>query len=113
MFDAMAKSSQIADAGEVDGSRPVLDENSSAQKVAERLREAVKSAGGHGAVAARSGIKSRTLSTLLAGQEAKQGQLVALADACRVSVEWLATGRGEPNFGWATLEMNAQTPDGP
>ena len=35
----------------------------------------------------------------------KAEALVALADACRVSLEWLATGRGEPRFGSITLPL--------
>jgi hypothetical protein len=72
----------------------VLDEASKPGRVAERLRQAIKAAGGVGAVSAKSGVKSRTLTRLLGGQEAKQSALVALADACGVSLEWLATGRG-------------------
>jgi len=94
---------------DTDASVLVLDAESQPERVAERLREAVKRGGGHGAVAARSGIKSRTLSYLLGGQEAKQRQLVALADACGVSLEWLATGRGEMV---SSVTVTMRTPDG-
>ncbi len=64
-------------------------------RMVERLREAVAEAGGNQAVMRRSGIPSRTLSHYLAGREMRASTLVALADACGVSAEWLATGRGE------------------
>lgn len=64
-------------------------------RVYERLREAVKGAGGATAVASKSGVNSRTLSRLLAGQEPKTGTLVALARATNVSLDWLMTGQGE------------------
>lgn len=60
--------------------------------VTERLRVAVKDAGGHGRVSEQSGITSRTLSNLLAGQEPKLSQLLAIARTCDVRLEWLATG---------------------
>ncbi len=72
----------------------VPGESMSARMVAERIREAVKHAGGHRVVTTRSGIKGRTLSSLLGGQEPKHGQIVAVAETCGVSIEWLATGRG-------------------
>lgn len=58
-----------------------------------RLRQAVKLGGGNKAVSAKSGIPLRTLANLLDGQEMKVGQLVRLAAACQVSLDWLATGR--------------------
>lgn len=71
----------------------VLPDGATPEAVSERLGLAVRAAGGHAAVVAKSGVKSRTLSRILGGQEVKQGALVALADACDVTVEWLATGR--------------------
>ena len=54
-----------------------------------------------------------TLSNYLAGRDMKAEALVTLAEVCRVSLEWLATGRGEPGFGFQTLAMHTQTPEGP
>lgn len=61
---------------------------------AERLKEALKYAGGNAAVARRIGMQIGTLNNYVAGRDMKAAALVALADGCGVSVEWLATGRG-------------------
>lgn len=63
------------------------------------MRQAMKYAGGHNHLVVKAGVKSRTLNNLLNGQEMRQTVLVALADACGVSVEWLATGRGKMHVG--------------
>ncbi|GAB0119453.1 helix-turn-helix domain-containing protein [Acidisoma sp. 7E03] len=60
-----------------------------------RLRKAVSNAGGHKAIADRSGIPGRTLSDYLSSRDMPTSALVALAEACGVTVDWLATGRGE------------------
>jgi DNA-binding phage protein len=60
--------------------------------VTERLRLVVREAGGHGRISEKSGITSRTLSNLLAGQEPKLSQLLAIARTCDVRLEWLAIG---------------------
>lgn len=59
-----------------------------------RVKEAVRLAGGNAAVLAKSSIPKATLGNLIAGQEMKTGQLVALARATGVRLEWLATGEG-------------------
>lgn len=59
----------------------------------ERLRETVRRAGGNKIVAERTGLKLRTLDGYLAGGEIKTSALVAIAEACGVSVEWLAVGK--------------------
>lgn len=61
---------------------------------ADRLREALKQAGGGAAVARRIGMPMPTLNNYLGGRDMKVSALVALAEACNVSVEWLATGHG-------------------
>lgn len=68
--------------------------NSGEPQVASRLRRAIAGAGGFVDVSWVSGVPTRSISRYLAGQEMKRSVLVALSDACRVSVEWLATGRG-------------------
>lgn len=59
-----------------------------------RLREAVRLAGSKGGLAAKTGIKERTLGYLLAGQDAKLSQLRRISDGVGIRLEWLATGRG-------------------
>ena len=69
--------------------------NQESDSAARRLRQAVRLAGGNRTVAGLSGVPLGTLNSYLAGGTMKVPALVALADACGVSVEWLATGRGE------------------
>ncbi|MFT9091541.1 MAG: S24 family peptidase [Gluconacetobacter sp.] len=59
---------------------------------AERLRSAVKNAGGNTQVAARAGMPFGTLNRYIAGRDMKASAMVALAKACGVSLEWLAEG---------------------
>lgn len=73
----------------------VRDPQFDADSTLERLREAVRLGGGQTAVSARSGVKMRSLSNYLSGRNDMKGPtIVALADACGVTVEWLAAGRG-------------------
>jgi transcriptional regulator with XRE-family HTH domain len=67
--------------------------NRIAEERAARLRQAVKKGGGNNRVSARSGVPLRTLGNYLKGRDIQSEALVALADACGVSIEWLATGR--------------------
>lgn len=60
----------------------------------DRLRNSVRLAGGPTAFHAKSGIPLRTLANLLAGQEPKAGQLLAISRGCGVSLDWLMTGEG-------------------
>ena len=62
---------------------------------AERLKEALRDAGGAAAVARKIGMPMPTLNNYIAGRDMKASAVVALADGCGVSVEWLATGRGD------------------
>jgi transcriptional regulator with XRE-family HTH domain len=66
---------------------------------AERLKEALKLAGGAAAVARKIGMPMPTLNNYIAGRDMKASAVVALADGCGVSVEWLATGRGDISRG--------------
>jgi len=67
----------------------------SKQAIAERLRQAVRSAGGNTAVSARSGVPLGNVNNYLrAVHEMKLDAALALADACGVNLEWLAAGRG-------------------
>lgn len=63
--------------------------------VTDRLRQVVERAGGRVATARKSGVPVGTLNNYLAGRDLPRSALVAIADATGVSVEWLATGRGE------------------
>lgn len=69
--------------------------NRDAPELADRLRAAIKLAGGATQVAARSHVPYRSLRHHLSGRDMKRPVLVALADACGVSIEWLAAGRGD------------------
>lgn len=64
------------------------------KKRSARLREAVRTAGGNRVVADKAGIALSTLGEYLAGGEQKLTNTIALAKACDVSLEWLATGEG-------------------
>ena len=76
-----------------DADLSVAGPNRKAAQVSERLKMAVRDAGGAAAVATRAAIPLRTLHTYTAGSDLKTSALIALADACGVSVEWLATGK--------------------
>ena len=60
---------------------------------ADRLRQAVRAAGGNRAVSGRSGVPIGTLGYYIAGRDMKADAMIKLAAACNVSLEWLATGR--------------------
>ena len=63
---------------------------------AERLKDAVRSAGGPSSVSRRAGVPLSTLNDALFGREMKVSFMVKVAGACGVSIEWLATGEGSP-----------------
>ncbi len=63
---------------------------------AERLRSAVRAAGGNQAVAERANMHVGTLNRYIAGRDMKASALITLADACNVDIEWLAVG-ASPN----------------
>jgi hypothetical protein len=68
--------------------------NRQPEERANRLREAVRAAGGNLVVSRRSGVPLRNLNHYIAGRDMKTEVLVALSEACNVSLDWLATGRG-------------------
>jgi hypothetical protein len=68
--------------------------NSDTKKRAERLRDAVRRAGGNKVVAKAAGIPKTTLDGYLAGGEMRLSNAVALASVTGVSLEWLACGEG-------------------
>jgi len=78
---------------------------------ANRLKVAVKSAGGSGEVSRKASMSSATLGSYLAGRDMTVSALVSLATACEVSILWLCTGRGkmhaseEQSLGERPIEM--------
>lgn len=67
----------------------------------ERLREAVHQAGGQRAVSQKTGMPMSTLGNYLSGQDMKLSQVVELANATGVRLEWLAQGQGPMRAGFA------------
>jgi AcrR family transcriptional regulator len=65
----------------------------------ERLRQAVRAAGGASAVARSAGIPLTTLNRYFGKREMKVDTIVALAAATGVRLEWLATGAGPMRAG--------------
>jgi hypothetical protein len=61
----------------------------------ERFRSAIRRAGGNLVVAQRSGIPKGTINNLLRGTDVRISNAYAIAVACDVSLDWLATGRGD------------------
>ena len=72
----------------------VETENPEAVDRTSRLKEAVRRAGGNKLVASRAGVPVSTLGAYLAGRDWRIGTAVALAEACGVGLDWLATGKG-------------------
>jgi len=60
----------------------------------DRLRVAVKSAGGNSAVSRRAQMPLATLNKYISGREMRVEALISLAAATGVTLEWLATGQG-------------------
>ncbi len=72
---------------------PDFPEDRLKREIAERLRHALKLAGGPSKVSARSGMSLRTIANYSSERsELKASSLVRLAEACDVSLDWLATG---------------------
>jgi hypothetical protein len=73
--------------------------NPDARARAERLRQAIRAAGGNKRVLALTGIKRTTLDGYLAGGELKLSNALSLAAATGVRLDWLATGAGPMRTG--------------
>lgn len=68
------------------------------ERFADRLRFAISNAGSIQKLGERARVAPRTISGYLVGKgDPSRQRLIALADAGEVSVEWLATGRGDPS----------------
>ncbi len=72
-----------ADQPWVAAARPALD----------RLRQAINDAGGPAAVAERSGVSIDTVARYLRSPELLSPDLLAIADACKVTLEWVLADR--------------------
>ena len=62
-----------------------------------RLREALRKGGGNKVVSERSGVPLANLQTYLKGREMRIDTAIALAEACGVTLDWLATGKEPPS----------------
>jgi phage repressor protein C with HTH and peptisase S24 domain len=69
-------------------------ENRAVSERTERLREAVREAGGPSAVAKRAEMHLGTLNNYLGGRDMKAASMISLAEATGVRLEWLASGTG-------------------
>ena len=90
--------------GEQDAAITPAAQDRYVQELAGRIRFAIQESGGMAAVAKRAGIPHRTLSNLARGQDAKGTQLLAIADATSVDIEWLISGRGSARTGPEALQ---------
>ncbi|MFT9091538.1 MAG: S24 family peptidase [Gluconacetobacter sp.] len=70
------------------------DETAAIKARAERLKIAVRQAGGNSHIATIAGMHVGTLNNYIAGRDMKASAMIALAKACRVSLDWLAEGVG-------------------
>ncbi|MEW9272948.1 LexA family transcriptional regulator [Gluconobacter oxydans] len=77
------------------GNSNVSSEEAGLRERVTRLKTAVRNAGGNTAVAARSGVPFSTLNRYLAGRDMKAAAMIALSQACNVSLDWLAFGQDE------------------
>lgn len=72
--------------------RNPIQNRSSVSERAVRLRRAIEAAGGNAVVSNRSGVPKGSLSNYLQGRDMKAATLVAIADACGVTLDWLLRG---------------------
>ncbi len=76
---------------------PTIAARAANPEAAQRLRQAVRAAGGNKAVAFRSGVPLATINNYVRGRNGmKIEPLAALAAACQVSLEWLVSGMAAP-----------------
>ncbi len=76
---------------------PTIAARAANPEAAQRLRQAVRAAGGNKAVAFRSGVPLATINNYVRGRNGmKIEPLAALAAACQVSLEWLVSGVAAP-----------------
>lgn len=99
------------DAAEPEGTEKPNGEGFDLER-AERIREVLKTGGGREQVAARIGVHPGSLTRYLKRRDLPTATLVAIADACGVSVEWLATGRGSKLGEWVNPRYHDTDPIG-
>ena len=73
---------------------PVQPLNWGAEERTKRLKTVVRDFGGNKKVAEKSGVPLSSLNSYMNGREMSVPAMIALAEACGVPLEWLATGRG-------------------
>jgi hypothetical protein len=95
----MSETSNLEVTNEDDGDLPGSEAEPGSHERSLRLKAAVRAAGGNTRVAQRAGIPLGTLNSYLRGRDMKAGQLIRLAEATGVSLEWLATGAGSMRAG--------------
>ena len=84
-----------SDLGENQADKPgfrLSKEKLEAEERGQRLRQALRDAGGNKVVSERSGVPTSTISAYIAGQDWKLSTTLALAAACGVSSDWLIRG---------------------
>jgi len=74
---------------------PALADPKGHEAFAERLRHVIRETGTILALSEKAGVSDSTIHLWLRDSEPSREKLVNLAEAAGVSVEWLATGRGE------------------
>lgn len=92
---------------ETENRNPIQDRNSVSER-ALRLKRAIEAAGGNTVVSNRSGVPKGSLSNYQHGRDMKAATLVAIADACGVTLDWLL--RGEPSEIPAERPLTAPEP---
>lgn len=100
------KTIACGDSGSTEQDLPVPHPNWEAGPRLDRLKAAVKAAGGNAVVAKKSGVPLGSLNNYFGGREMKVPAMIALADACGVTVEWLAAGRGPMHAGDAPPQQH-------
>lgn len=73
---------------------PVSAQNWEAARASERLKDAVRKAGGYNKIVELSGVSPSTLNNYLNGREMKVSTAARIAEACGVSPQWLIFGEG-------------------
>ncbi|GBQ15142.1 hypothetical protein CFR78_04400 [Komagataeibacter rhaeticus] len=83
----------------------------SSDPVVERLREAIRNAGGNKRVSALSGVPLGSLTNYLGGRQMPFGAALKIARACTVSLEWMAGREDAPKQEAHVLSTPMQNDD--
>ncbi|MEC8066253.1 MAG: helix-turn-helix transcriptional regulator [Pseudomonadota bacterium] len=73
-------------------------------EIIDRLKECIKMAGSNNALAKKAGISEGTIRRILNGGEPTERTLKTIALSLGISVDWLVTGKGQPNLSGDPLE---------